>query len=746
MARAWLVLAILVFLTPAVRAANAEKAAEAAAAFESLYGADLKRVRATRDPKDDLELATRLLAAARQAAGQPEFLAVLCENACDLALASPDGYATAAEAVQLEAATVPEKALACADRLVEVRQRQFDVAKGDARAAAGEALIDAILAALDAQQKTGAVADGLAYYKRATTVARAVKSDRAAALDARLKDLEQAARLAAEIESLKKQLAASPQNPAVRLRLVRLLLVDLDDPAEAAKYIEGVQDAALAKYVPAAAKPLEEAPELACLELGDWYRGLAETAPPAAKGPMFARAKAYYKRFLEVHPTEDINRAKAQAALQKIEAEAQAAATKSSPPPAKTPAKVPVSGQWIDLLALVDLPKDAGGGSVARQGAAVAVTGTTACGLVVLPVVVQGNYELEVKLARTAGDDTVGVALPVGNTAVVLDLSHLHGKQHGLENVNGHSPTVNETAVRPGALDNGRAYLLIAKVTAEGDEAQIIAMLDGRPLVNWRGPQSALSLPRQWGSQNPRVVSLGTFNSTVVLQSARLKMLSGEARPLRSVEKPAAATGKMLPRTKEGPGAQPIDLLALVDPDACVVSGRCRREGEAIVVSGRIMLPVIVSGSYDLTVALKRTGGGDTVGIILPVGAKTVLLGLGYYGNSAHGLDQVNGKNGSDPSNPTVLKPAKLENNREYVAHARVLVEGGLADIQVDLDGTKIISWNGSTSAFTMYEGWRLPQPNRIGLGVSNGSAVFSSARLVMLSGQAKVLAPAEAK
>jgi hypothetical protein len=226
---------------------------------------------------------------------------------------------------------------------------------------------------------------------------------------------------------------------------------------------------------------------------------------------------------------------------------------------------------------------------------------------------------------------------------------------------------------------------------------------------------------------------------------AAMQKIEAASQAAAPTPAPAPAAKPALRPKAPVPG-QPIDLLALVDPDTCVVNGKCRREDEAIVVSGRIMLPVIVSGSYDLTVALKRTGGGDTVGIILPVGAKTVLLGLGYYGNSAHGLDQVNGKNGSDPANPTVLKPARLENNREYVAHARVLVEGGLADIQVDLDGTKIISWNGSTSAFTMYEGWRLPQPNRIGLGVSNGSAVFSSARLVMLSGQAKVLAPASAK
>ncbi|MBE3100155.1 MAG: hypothetical protein IMZ44_23800 [Planctomycetes bacterium] len=534
MARACLVLCLLAIAAPLAWAADAEKAAEAAAAFESLYGADLKRVRATRDLKDDLDLAARLLAAARQAAGQPEFVAVLCENACDLALASPDGCATAAEAVQLEAAAIPGKAAACAERMVDVRQRQFDVAKSDARAAAGEALIDAILAALDARQKTGVKPDEASYYKRALMVARAVKSDRAAALDAHLKDLEQAARLGIEIESLKKQLAASPENPAARLRLVRLLLVDLDDPAEAAKFLEGIQDAALVKYVPAAARPLEEAPELACLELGDWYRSLAETAPPAAKGPMFARAQLYYKRFLEMHTAEDINRAKAVAALQKIEAEVQGLGQPSAKPMPATPTKTLTSGKEIDLLALVDPTLDAVMGKWERRGASVGSAGQAPeASRFVLPVAIDGSYELGVTFVRTSGDDMVGIVAPVGSTSVLLALSFYYGKASGLSRVNGKPPDSNESTVTPGKLDNNRLHNVIVSVHVEADRAAIAVRLDGRPYINWKGPLEALSTSGTWRIRPSGALGLGASNCSIEFRSARLRMLSGEAKLLR---------------------------------------------------------------------------------------------------------------------------------------------------------------------------------------------------------------------
>ena len=67
--------------------------------------------------------------------------------------------------------------------------------------------------------------------------------------------------------------------------------------------------------MPAAAKPLAEAPEFACLELGEWYRSLGESAPTSAKPAMYARAQAYYGRFLETHTGADLDRTEAKAAL-----------------------------------------------------------------------------------------------------------------------------------------------------------------------------------------------------------------------------------------------------------------------------------------------------------------------------------------------------------------------------------------------------------------------------------------------
>ena len=743
MARAWFVLALLVVpMAPTVRAADADKAAEAATAFQSLYGADLDRLKASRDPKESVAFAARLLAAAKQAAGQPEFVAVLCEKAYALALAHPDGYATAVEAVQLEAAAVPEKVVACADRLVEVRQKQFDLAKGDARPSAGETLIDAVLAAADVKQKArpggqpGAAADAMASYKRALIVARAVKSDRAAAMDANVKALEQAVRLAAEIESLKKLLALEPQNQAARQRLVRLHLVDLDDPAEAAKLLEGVEDASLLKYVPAAAKPLETVPEFACLELGEWYRSLADAAPPAAKPLMLARAKAYCERFLQLHTAEDLNRAKAALALQKIEEELRAA------PPARTsPEK---AAGWIDLLALVDPAKDAVKGNWERRGAGVASAGDLPSeSRFTVPVAVHGSYELEVAFVRTSGNDTVGILAPIGATSALVAVSARNGTVSGISRINGKNSDENETTIRPGRLENGRSYTLAVKVAIESDNVSIGVQLDGRPYMSWKGPVAAIAASPLWRVPTAGAIGLGAANCKVEFSSARLRMLSGEAKPLRAAEKPAAVAGKTPPRTKQGPGGQPIDLLALVNPQRDAVLGDWSREADGLVMRGpggsRLAIPCAVEGDYELKVEFARMKGDNEVAFILPVGSRCTSLLIGKEVGKRSGLFWA-------AQGETMVSPAPLANGEPHALEVTVKTSGGAADIDVRLDGKPYFHWQGANSSVSLWDAYKLPPGNRLGLGAWGGEIVFKSAHVRMLSGQAKVLTPAGAK
>jgi len=293
---------------------------EAADAFDKLYGEDLKRVAATPQAADDVALAKQMLEDAKKAGDQPAFLALLCEKAYELAARDQSGYATAIAAMDLLEGKVPEKKIVCLQKNAALYQKQYAAARSEARAKAGENLIKVLSALAEVQAAAGDTDAAGLTLRQAVAIATAIKSESKAAVQTRIETLASQQQVEKQIAALKAKLDADPKDAASRQELVRLYLVELDNPAEAAKFLDETLDEATRKYVPAAAKPVEEAPEVACTELGDWYKGLADQATtPASKGAMLRRAQAYYQRFLVLHTAADLGRTAATLTLKRID-------------------------------------------------------------------------------------------------------------------------------------------------------------------------------------------------------------------------------------------------------------------------------------------------------------------------------------------------------------------------------------------------------------------------------------------
>ena len=308
-------LAAIVLLTyPLVACAG-----EAEDAFNSLYGNEYKRVTGTPDKNDDVALAGELMKAAKAPGVQPALLAILCDKAYELGTKAAAGYDSAIEAMELLAQKVPDKAADALKNLVAVREKQYQAAKGLDKADAGEVFVEALLVAADASTKGGATAEAMAFLRKALVAAKAVKSDRQNEVQDRIDRATMRERLRKQVSDLKARLAANPQDVAARQEALRLCLVDLDDPAEAATFLNESCDETMRKYVPAAAKGVGAAPELACLELGQWYRGLAGDARALCKPAMLTRARDYLERFLELHTAQDANRLLADQVLATIQ-------------------------------------------------------------------------------------------------------------------------------------------------------------------------------------------------------------------------------------------------------------------------------------------------------------------------------------------------------------------------------------------------------------------------------------------
>ena len=740
--QAFLPFALCAALLLALAAARAEEDAEkAAAAFESLFGTDVKKARDTPDGRDDAELAARLLDTARKAQGQPAFVALVCEKAYELGCAHPTGCATAASALELLAQTLPDRAAWCAERLLDVRQRQFDAARGDEKKAAGEALLACLVPAADAKETAGAAPDAAALCRRAQAVAAAIDSPRRGEIDARAEAVAMRIKVARQVADVKVLLERDPKNVGAREGLVRLYLVDLDDPAEAARYLEGAADEKLLKYVPAAAKGVEAAPEVACMELADWYRGMAETSPAAAKAAMYARAKAYLARFLEIHPAQDLDRMRATLALAKIDEAAAKLAAPARPtpkPPLPREKPAPTIQQWIDLLPLVDAARDCHEGSCEHKPDGLWVF-SKANGRLTVPLVANGSYEARFAWKRTWGPGQVTLTLPAGSGDVTLVLGGKAGAFSGLEKINGSYANKNETAIRPSKFDSDRVYRVAAQVKLTGDRAEIAVQLDDHPFISWNGPQAALSAGYAVAERG--CFGLGLWGAGVLFSEARIKMLSGEARPVRP---PPGGATKGLPPAKAEP-QQWIDLLARVDPAKDAVAGAWTIKDGALHVdssrSARITVPVMPEGSYEIEAEFTRTSGNDAFVLILPVGTAGTGLFLSSLGGQFHDLGIVRGEGAY---NIKRVSPGTLENARRYTLRTRVVVSGDQAAIEVHLDERPLIAWQGPQANLSHWPTWRMPEAKALGLGAVASSFIVHRLKLGMLSGEAKPLRPAD--
>jgi len=499
---------------------------EAEDTFNSLYGSEYKKALASPNPADDVDLAAQLLTAARNPGLTPAVLAVLCNKAYELGAKAPAGYETAIEAMQLLAEKAPENKPSCLANIALVRQRQFAAATAPSRAGTGENAINDSLAAAEAKAKAGAAPEALALCQQAMKIAVALRSDRKAEIQAMIDVVTARQRAWQQVTTLKKQLEANPADAAARNEIIRLLVVEFDNPPQAATFLADTCDEAMRKYLPAIQKGVEPAPEAACMELGGWYLGLSEKASPVARTQMLQRALAYYERFLSLHAAEDEDRSKAVLAKGKIEAAL----------PKASPRKGAGEAAWMDLMKLVDLRTHAYGAGWDR--AETGVLNLEGSG-VWFPCAVEGSYEA-LFVFKMTGRTKKGeshstprssiIALPVGISSVSLYLSYGEGTT-GLSRIK--TGEGKSLLPPPPALAANQEYTVAVRVLIQAEAADISAAINGKPVCHWQGPASALSASRSWFS-NTRCLGIGAGEDIMLsLRSAKLRMLSGKTTLLK---------------------------------------------------------------------------------------------------------------------------------------------------------------------------------------------------------------------
>ena len=289
--------------------------ADAESEYKSLFGPDDARLSASGDRAAQAAFAGKLFKAASQASYNRNFQALLCQKAYDFALRHPAGYATAVDACKLLLTVAPDKKELWRERLKKVYRQQGVDAKGEERTQARQALFDLHITEADEYVDAGDYQQAAQSYRIASELGRSIASPKVAGIEERLRLIAAQEQMARKLETLHARIKANPKDSAARADLILHYLGEEDDPAEAAKFLDGSVDDRLRTYVPLAAKAIGQLTDTVCLELAQWYTELVPRLSDVGKAIVLTRATACCERYLEVHTTRDTSRLKAKMLL-----------------------------------------------------------------------------------------------------------------------------------------------------------------------------------------------------------------------------------------------------------------------------------------------------------------------------------------------------------------------------------------------------------------------------------------------
>lgn len=231
------------------------------------------------------------------------------------------------------------------------------------------------------------------------------------------------------------------------------------------------------------------------LEAADAWWDVAQVATGDAKLATQRRAQEWYLKY-EPNAKSPLVKARIAKRLEEISASVDpksaiaVGSTKTSKPD-DGPIAV---GKQIDLLKSFKLPDHGLRGDLRRDGNSVVASSSN--GIFMLPVAVQGSYEIEIEFTPVESEP-FKCMFPVGWTSCGIVVGAYDGRVSGMEIVDGKdiekADTSTGAAVRPGLLVGGRRHEMRIEVNQAGEAATIEAELDKTRVTSWRGQVSQLS-------------------------------------------------------------------------------------------------------------------------------------------------------------------------------------------------------------------------------------------------------------
>jgi serine/threonine protein kinase/WD40 repeat protein len=367
---------------------------------------------------------------------------------------------------------------------------------------------------------------------------------------------------------------------------------------------------------------------------------------------------------------------------------------------------------WVDVLARMNPERDAVVGSWQRQdNRLLSASGDfTRIGS---PISTTGSYEARVRFQTFDDTAEVSFLLPLGNSSIRVWLDRNRGGIDRFRNAPSGVP-LGKFTVKPNQTHEAHIVTKILK-----DQADVQVSLDGEPILAWTGPVNA-AFPRKDWAIPFHAFGFGAHCRTVALEGYRVRPLSGNllARHCQS-EKLDLEEGK------------PLDLASFVDPALHTLGGDWTVSGSTIAYTrgeefGRLLIPVLPTGDYQLSGTLLRKDAATAAMILLPVGDSYTGVEIK---RDAVMLERIDG-------NPP-WRRGDVETGLETPFVIRVSNLDESVRVQVMIHGKEVINWQGPASAPKPRYAWVM-NPRAIAVGMHGGSAEYRDVKLTPLGGEAK--------
>jgi hypothetical protein len=498
---------------------------------------------ATRGATSDAERAVRLLNGAKLVGDEPAVAVALLEQAVAYGLKgirAPEAARAASEALGLLEQKAPDRRGEWQAKRLEMAELRYRYASTAEKAATGQALLEAYLAAADAAEEEGLWKDAVEMYRRAYAIAHDLKLPQEDMVGFQRLRAAHFDRVSRSIESGRKALAASPSATSIRESLLLALLAEMHDPNAAAKLLADDVAAAWQTYVPLATKDLGALPPAGAAELGRWlHEFLAPKASKYSRLRVLLAARDCYVRAIESASPTGAGQMTLRMARERVDLE-------------------------IDKIAM--LPETAGWWGYAEMLRAVALDRVSKAGIwnaeeggltvwprpdgyLRIPATISGGYRLSVRFSLrqlkrrisgladrfglsdlAGGNPGMEVVFPVGERHLALSLKAEPGKATaslfliepespatpadapdatGAGRPGGRSggtsgrggedvPAKQTVTAETGAMATNRDCQVDIAVFVHGEMARVAAQLDGKPLLRWHGAVARCSVPKAW--------------------------------------------------------------------------------------------------------------------------------------------------------------------------------------------------------------------------------------------------------